>query len=242
MMGLSLQDFLTVISTVAAVVAAVYAVIAYHRPPTPVPAERPQANPAATRKRGRQSIVPIIAALVAWAAVAVGFYERHWAARPILTTMQEGMQGEPMGWSRIYINNTTIYPSSYAGKTLPITSINVFGSNLGKEEIKLDDVYFISGISGTRLNAKVSWGGTRYQAKDLNPVPPNAFVFVASDPIGPNGQGLPEEEFLNAWSIIYLVAEYNGTKHRISFDAASVRSALPKPSEPAPHISPRKWP
>jgi hypothetical protein len=78
---MTLGDTETGIATAAATVAAIYAVLAYHRPKgTPVARAatrgvRGQVAPEPVRPR---SAIPIIAALVAWAAVACNFVYTNW--------------------------------------------------------------------------------------------------------------------------------------------------------------------
>lgn len=72
------MDWCTLISTGAAIIAAIYAVLAYHRP-------RGQAvddqNLSVTLSRSR-SIIPITLALVAWGAVAFNYVDRHYLSVP----------------------------------------------------------------------------------------------------------------------------------------------------------------
>ena len=45
-------------------------------------------------------------------------------------------------------------------------NLTIMGGNVGTEEIKLDDLFFLSGIDGKRLNVKVGWGGTNYKTEE----------------------------------------------------------------------------
>lgn len=151
--------------------------------------------------------------------------------------LRDELQGKPLGWSRLYINNTVYSPTA---KPINITDLTIMGGNLGEKEVKLEDAYFLSGIDGTRLGAKVGWGGTQDTPQELNPVPPGAFLFVLSDPVGPPGVGLSQDDFLNKWAIVIFVATYDGGEHQFTFGQTEVKSFLPKPLEPSPHISPVK--
>ena len=147
-----------------------------------------------------------------------------------------GLKGQPLGWSQLFINNTIISPT---GKPMNITDLDMMGANLSDKEIKLDDIYFISGMDGERLNVKIGLGGTRYKIEDINPIPPKAIFFISSDPIGPPNTGFPQQEFLNKWGAMTLVVKFDGTEQRIAFDKDTVIASLPRPAEPFPHVSPK---
>jgi hypothetical protein len=147
-----------------------------------------------------------------------------------------GLEGEPLGWSRLFINNTVFSVS----KQDNISNLTIMGGNVGDQEIKLEDAYFLSGIDGTRLDAKIGWGGDEYKIQEIKPIPAGAMLFIMSDPIGPANGGLSQDDFLKKWTIIIFVAKYNGTTQRIRFNQDAVKSMLPKPMEPFPHISPLK--
>jgi hypothetical protein len=151
--------------------------------------------------------------------------------------LRMGLQGEPLGWSRLYINNTIIAPSS---KPMNISTLTIMGGNVSDKEITLDEAYFLSGIDGTRLDVKISWGGAPYKIREIKPIPAGAFLFIISDPIGPPNEGLSQEDFYKKWAIVTFIAKYNGVTQRIPFDQAAVKSMIPKPIEPFPHISPKK--
>jgi hypothetical protein len=78
----------------------------------------------------------------------------------------------------------------------------------------------------------------QYKIQDIKPIPPGAFLFILSDPIGPPNVGLTQDDFFRKWAIIYFVAKYNGITQRIPFDQEAVKSMLPQPMQPFPHISP----
>jgi len=237
-MTLTLLEWCTLISTCAAVVAASYNVLGYHQPKVrPVDKHEGTARvddslPSANRRR---MIVPIVSALVAWGAVLFGFYDQHFRQQSGPDLLRRDLKGGPIGWSKLFINNTMITTDDL----LRIKNLSVFGGNISDEEIKIDDAYFLSGISGKRLNVKIGWGGAEYPLNIINPIPPGAFVFVISDNIGQQG-GLSEPDFLKEWSIIYFVAEYNGKKQRIAFDRTAVNEAIPELLLPFPHVTPQR--
>jgi hypothetical protein len=66
-MTLTFSDWCLLIGTVAAVIAAIYAILAYHRPKRQAVDNLPQSASVPSRRR---SITPIAMALIAWGAVA----------------------------------------------------------------------------------------------------------------------------------------------------------------------------
>jgi hypothetical protein len=68
---LSFIDWCVIVTTITGVVAVFYAVLAYHRPPV-------VGKPGKTAPPPTRNLVPIICAVVAWAAVAAYFVDQHW--------------------------------------------------------------------------------------------------------------------------------------------------------------------
>ncbi len=189
--------------------------------------------------------VAVIAAVLAWVGIGIDYwfgpprtfigFNKNISGDDVL---RMGLHGSPMGWSQLYINNTILAPP---GKPMNISDLTIMGGNVGTEEIKLDDAYFISGIDGTRLDVKIGWGGAQYKIQEIKPIPPGAFVFIFSDPVGPKDfSGISQDEFLKTWAITNFVVRYNGATKRVTFDREAVKSALPKPMDPYPHIAPLK--
>jgi hypothetical protein len=65
----------TSVATIAAVVAAIYGAIAYHRPKGTAVANTKSSRAAPAPPR---SLVPIVAAMIAWAAIIAGFVGQRW--------------------------------------------------------------------------------------------------------------------------------------------------------------------
>lgn len=63
----------TSVATIAAVVAAIYGVVGYHRPKGAA-----TANAKRSAMPPSRSIVPIVAAMIAWLAIIAGFINQHW--------------------------------------------------------------------------------------------------------------------------------------------------------------------
>jgi hypothetical protein len=163
------------------------------------------------------------AVLVAVGAIALVYYEHSRALPTSSGAVQARIQTGPVTWSRLYINGAA---ASQTEKPSNISSISIAGTNVGAEEIKLDDAYFLSGVDGTKLNVQIGRGGRRYKIQDVSSLPPGAFFFVVSDPIGPKDQGLSPDNFLKTWSTIYFVVKYNGSTQKIEFDQETVESML----------------
>jgi hypothetical protein len=168
-------------------------------------------------------------------AVAFGYYDQHWRSQqwsgPDL--ILNSLQGSPVGWSTIFLDRADVNDPPN------VRNVSLTGGNVSEEEIRLDDAYLLSGISGDRLDLKVIWGGKAYAIKDIKPIPPRAIFVLVSDTFNPP-KGISEKDFLVNWSIIYFVAEYKGQKQRITFDEKTISALLPKPFPPRPHISPQK--
>jgi len=182
---------------------------------------------AAAASAGRYRVVATaagVAVLVTAGAIGLTYYERN---QPLPTSADVGqtrIQTGPVTWSRLYIDITA---SSQTGTPAKISTLSIAGT-VGAEEIKLDDAYFLSGVDGTKLNARIGRGGGRYEIKNVSPLPPGAFFFVVSDPVGPKDQGLSPDNFLKTWGTIYFVVKYNGTTQKIEFDQEAVESILTK--------------
>lgn len=176
----------------------------------------------------RYYFVAIIAALVGAGAIALDRYADFGQspASAAGESVRMGFHGSPVAWSGLYINSAA---ASQPGNLSNVSTLSVMGKNVSEREIRLDEVYFLSDLDGTKLNAQIGWGGARYKIRDMGPLPPGALFFVVSDPLGPTDAGLGPSAFLKAWATISFVARYNGTTQTIEFDRQTVESALPKP-------------
>ena len=183
---------------------------------------------AAVTSAGRYRLMAaaaVVAALVTAGAIALAYYEHYQPLATSADVVQTRSQTGPVTWSRLYINST---PTSESRAPANVSSLSIAGTNVGAGEIKLDDAYFLSGVDGTKLSARIGRGGGRYEIKNTSPLPPGAFFFVVSDPIGPKDQGLSPSNFLKTWGTIYFVVKYNGTTQKIEFDQDTVESMLTK--------------
>jgi len=151
--------------------------------------------------------------------------------------LMAGLHGTPMGWGDLFLNDTVVSPSS---RPVNIRNMSVFGGNTGDREVRIDDAYFLSGIDGSTIGVKIVWGAQTYKVTEIRPIPPGALLFLMSDPVAKDPDGMMQDEFLSKWSIVTLVVKYDGVEHRIPFDETAVKAAIPRALEPAPHISPLK--
>jgi hypothetical protein len=177
----------------------------------------------------------IIACVVAWVGIGVDYWwgpprGLSWSS-PTVTSVS-GFKGEPIGWSPPLLGSFT----EQATKALSITGISIVGNNVSKQEVKLDDAYFLSGIDGTRLDAKITWGGSTYKVQEIRPVPAGA-ILIMSASFGKLGVGLSQDDFMQKWAVMIFVTVQNGVSQRIDFDREKMKSFLPKPPQPIPHVS-----
>lgn len=190
---------------------------------------------AAVASLARYRIIALVAALVAGGAIFLDYYDssRRLPIGSEAPADRSGAaieaHGTPVAWSRLYINGT---PDLQSGKLANVSALTIAGTNVGSEDIKLDDAYFLSATDGKRLGVRIGRGGARFSVRDTDPLPSGAFFFVVSDPVSPRSPGLSPDDFLKTWSTIYFVAKYNGRTQQIEFDRKTVESMLSKPSQP----------
>lgn len=176
----------------------------------------------------RYYFVAIIAGLVGGGALALEHYAdfRQSPALAAGESVRMEFHGSPVAWSGLYLNTAA---AAQPGSLSNVSTLSIMGRNVSEREIRLDEVYFLSDLDRTKLDAQVGWGGVRYKIRDLRPLPPGALFFVVSDPLGPKDAGLGASEFLKTWATVSFVARYDGTTQKIEFDQQTVESALPKP-------------
>jgi hypothetical protein len=151
-------------------------------------------------------------------------------------------EGSPLGF------NKALAPESQkqADGSIQIRTVGIRGKNVGNEEIQLDDAYIVSAVTGKRLElqlfaARDDQVGVWVKPSDANPIPPGADIQLKTEEL--NGtQGLQEADFLKEWGGIYLIADYNGEKHRINFDRKRIEAffAAQRPQPIPPHVTVKK--
>jgi hypothetical protein len=152
------------------------------------------------------------------------------------------LEGSPLGWQKSpYLGWQKQNDGSIQART-----IGIQGKNIGEEEVQLTDAYIVSGITGRRLNLNIfgrnpNGTGSMTAPKDTHPIPPNANMQLSTEEL--NGTaGIQENDFLKEWGTIYFTTEYNGEKHRITYDRKIMEALFekekPKPAEP--HVARRQ--
>lgn len=183
----------------------------------------------------RYRIVALVAALIAGGAILVDYYDSAQSppvgAEVAADQSGDAMQahGSPVAWSGLYINGAS---DPRSGKLASVSALSIAGTNVGSEDVRLEEVYFRSGADGAKLNVRIGRGGARLNVGDTGPLPPGAFFFVVSDPVSAGSSGLSPDDFLKTWPTISFVAKYNGTTQNIEFDRKTLESILSKPSQP----------
>jgi hypothetical protein len=180
----------------------------------------------------------IIACVLAWVGISVDYWwgpprSFLWSSQTIASAW--GFKGEPLGWAPPLLGSFT----EQSMKTMNVTDVSIVGGNVSKQEVKLDDAYFLSGIDGTRLDAKISWGGSTYKVQEIKPIPAGAMLIMSAS-FGKPGVGLSQDDFMQKWAILIFVTVQNGVTQRNEFDQEKMKSFLPKPPQPFPHVSPIK--
>jgi hypothetical protein len=152
------------------------------------------------------------------------------------------LEGSPLGWQKSpYLGWQKQTDGSIQARTIAI-----HGKNVGKEEVQLTDPYIVSGITGRRLNLNIfgrnpDGTGSMTLPKDTYPIPPDANMQLSTEEL--NGTaGVQENDFLKEWGTIYFTTEYNGEKHRFTYDRKTMEALFEKekPKPPDPHVARRQ--
>jgi hypothetical protein len=189
---------------------------------------------AALRRSPR---IAVIACFVAWIGIGVDYWLGPprvflFVHQPTFKEMMEaGLQGKPIGWASAM--PMTDFAPVAPGQLSNIGSIFLMGRNIGDREIKLEDLYLISGITGERLDVHAFINLKTYAIKDLNPIPPDAPLTFSTGVFKPP---LTAAQFMEKWRTIIAVTKYDGQEHRATFDNEDQR--IPKGLPPGPHVTP----
>jgi hypothetical protein len=144
-------------------------------------------------------------------------------------------EADPLVWSKTPILGW----NKQADGTLYARSFGVVGKNVGSEDVQLDEIYLVSGITGARIELKVQIPDEgMFPVKETNPIPPDAFIQLSSDEFNSSG-GISEPDFLKDWGAINFFAVYGGQKHRMIFDRATIAGLFDaqRPTIVPPHVS-----
>jgi hypothetical protein len=147
---------------------------------------------------------------------------------------------DPLVWSKTPI----LVWNKQADGTLYARSFGVVGKNAGRDDVQLDEIYLVSGITGARIELKVQIPDEgMFPAKDTNPIPADAFIQLSSDEFNSSG-GISEPDFLKDWGAINFFVVYGGQKHRMIFDRATIAGLFDaqRPTLVPPHVSRKSAP
>ncbi len=134
--------------------------------------------------------------------------------------------GTPLGWMDEPEIRYETGPGGLYG-AYNIDSFIVNGKNVGNQEVKLDDAYIVSGVTGDKLQMKIILQGQQTIGLDqINPIPPGAEIHLIAY-VNQKG-GIPEYDFLKNWATIQFVTSYNGAQVRKSFNNQNIAAAIAK--------------
>lgn len=162
----------------------------------------------------------------------------RWLRKRSGGTNLRGREASPLSWSKTPIlgwhktTDGTVYARTFG----------IAGQNVGDEEIQLEDVYLVSGITGKRVGMTIhALGDGQVPVKAINPIPPKANIHLSSDEFNSTA-GIAEKDFLREWGIIYFIAEYGGNRHRVTFDNETISALFDaeRPKALPPHVTRRK--
>jgi hypothetical protein len=173
----------------------------------------------------RSGGVSIIAATIACGAVAFDF----WSGPPRRFI---GFDREPWAWSAFAAGGVAADAQYY------YTRLGMIGTNVGKQEITLDDAYFSSGITGAQVHLKVQMPTEAVSIKDISPVSPsvNVGLFMELNP----PSGLSAVDLLKRWGPFSFVVSYNGRIEKIDFTRDQTIQLVTRKSEPWPYVTLRR--
>jgi hypothetical protein len=173
----------------------------------------------------RFSTVSLIAAGIACGAVAFDF-----------------MSGPPRGF--IGFNRESLSWLAFAAGGINgdnryyFTRLGMVGRNVAKEEIVLEDAYFLSGITGAEVHLKVQMPTEVVSIKEIDPIPPGVNVGLIME-INPP-KGLDAEDLLKQWGPFSFVVSYGGKKQTIDFTREQTVHLITDKSEAWPYVTLRR--
>lgn len=185
----------------------------------PQQSSQPFQRHSATLSRG---FIPLV--LVALASIIFIARRSHIIGRSSDNSPRETYIGSPLGFSR---NLTILRAKKDPSK---VDMIVFHGKNVsGKEVDHLEDAYFVSRLTGTKVPLQLSGTGadgpTLMYPSEINALPPAVDVRMSAflNPF----EGISESAFLAKFESVDLVVKYqNGEQDRIPFDKSAVRAAL----------------
>jgi hypothetical protein len=118
---------------------------------------------------------------------------------------------------------------------LTIRDFSMVATNVSDHDIRINDAYIISSISGVKITLQIRTPEGDLFPEKVNPIEPKTeFAFVIF--FGEQTIGIPEEQFLAEWGSFRFVAAYSGVDFQIPFDLKEVKSRFdsvrPPPKPP----------
>lgn len=191
-------------------------------------------------------IALLIAACVAWFWPKL--YARFWRPPPPNPLVREferteererakRIDAEPLQWDDHF---GIEYSAQTSGQVFMRTFI-VNGTNRSGREVEVEDLYFVSGTTGKKLQLVVAAGPNDgfLLPKDINPVPPGATLTARAEFNNPTG--LLPNELMDEWGDVLFYAVYEGKKHLKRFDRKTVEATFAgfRPKVIGPRITKR---
>lgn len=141
---------------------------------------------------------------------------------------------EPLQWD----DHFGIEYSAQSNGQVFMSTFIVNGTNRSEREVAVDDLYFVSGTTGKRLDLVVCAGPNDgfLHPRDINPVPPGATLTARAEFNNP--VGLLPKELVDQWGEILFYAVYEGKKHLKTFDRKAVEATFAN-FRPKPALGPR---
>jgi hypothetical protein len=174
----------------------------------------------------RYRLISVIAAVIACGAVAFDFL--YGPPRGSFLTFNIGQ------WNWLaYVQGLDVGNNQYRYFLLEMV-----GTNVGSKEIKVDDAYFVSGVTGAQAHVKVQMANKPAAIDEINPVPPRASLGLYTELNPPNG--LSADDFLKLWGPFSFVVKYDGNTQRVDFTREQTVQMVTHNPEPLPYVTLRK--
>ena len=147
----------------------------------------------------------IVACLVAWLGIGIDYWlgpPRTWIFAPKVDPRL--LLHQPVDWKPFAQG---IPPGK---KDARYFLLQMNGINNSDTEVVIEDAYFVSGITGSRVRLKVQLVGKNAELADINPVPPQAYITLLTPLNPPNG--ITHDQFLETWGPFSFVVTYKEKK------------------------------
>jgi hypothetical protein len=119
-----------------------------------------------------------------------------------------------------------------------VTDFFIRGMNVTNNEIKIDDIFILSGMTSKRLPMLINVDNYWIAIDKINPIPPHA-EFDLRATLDNSSRGIPMTKFLKEWGTFSFVARYSGTEFKADFDQQAVTDRFSQ-MHPSPHVTRRQ--